>query len=203
MVWIFGGGFTIGDAKYSSYAPDFILDRDVVFVSINYRLGVFGFLSTGDLNCPGNWGLKDQIMALHWIKRNIRNFGGNPDKISIVGQSAGSSSVSYIMQSPKSAGRLIEIVTSETVVRFLLGLYSSAIMQSGTSLCLWSLTRTAKEFAFALGIRLGIFSTDSHELVEELRKIDYQRLKRAENDVYYVVMPLLLRATIPFKMTFL
>lgn len=203
MVWIFGGGFTIGDAKYSSYAPDFILDRDVVFVSINYRLGVFGFLSTGDLNCPGNWGLKDQIMALHWIKRNIRNFGGNPDKISIVGQSAGSSSVSYIMQSPKSAGRLIVIVTSETVVRFLLGLYSSAIMQSGTSLCLWSLTRTAKEFAFALGIRLGIFSTDSHELVEELRKIDYQRLKRAENDVYYVVMPLLLRATIPFKMTFL
>lgn len=203
MVWIFGGGFTIGDAKYSSYAPDFILDRDVVFVSINYRLGVFGFLSTGDLNCPGNWGLKDQIMALHWIKRNIRNFGGNPDKISIVGQSAGSSSVSYIMQSPKSAGRLIVIVTSETVVRFLLGLYSSAIMQSGTSLCLWSLTRTAKEFAFALGIRLGIFSTDSHELVEELRKIDYQRLKRAENDVYYVVMPLLLRATIPLKMTFL
>jgi len=203
MVWIFGGGFTIGDAKYSSYAPDFILDRDVVFVSINYRLGVFGFLSTGDLNCPGNWGLKDQIMALHWIKRNVRNFGGNPDKISIVGQSAGSSSVSYIMQSPKSAGRLIEIVTSEPVVHFLLGLYSSAIMQSGTSLCLWSLTRTAKEFAFALGIRLGIFSTDSHELVEELRKIDYQRLKRAENDVYYVVMPLLLRATIPLKMTFL
>lgn len=104
MVWIFGGGFTIGDAKYSSYAPDFILDRNVVFVSINYRLGVFGFLSTGDLNCPGNWGLKDQILALHWIKRNIRNFGGNPDKISIVGQSAGSSSVSYILQSPKSAG---------------------------------------------------------------------------------------------------
>lgn len=200
MVWIFGGGFTIGDAKYSSYAPDFILDRDVVFVSINYRLGVFGFLSTGDLNCPGNWGLKDQIMALHWIKRNVRNFGGNPDKISIVGQSAGSSSVSYIMQSPKSAGRLIVIVTSETVVYFLLGLYSSAIMQSGTSLCLWSLTRTAKEFAFALGIRLGIFNTDSHELVEELRKIDYQRLKRAENDVYYVVMPLLQRATIPLKM---
>lgn len=185
MVWIFGGGFTIGDAKYSSYAPDFILDRDVVFVSINYRLGVFGFLSTGDLNCPGNWGLKDQIMALHWIKRNIRNFGGNPDKISIVGQSAGSSSVSYIIQSPKSAGKLIIFTT--IFLFFVLGLYSSAIMQSGTSLCLWSLTRTAKEFAFALGIRLGIFSTDSQELVEKLKKVDYQRLKRAENDVYYVV----------------
>lgn len=60
-------------------------------------------------------------------------------------------------------------------------------MQSGTSICLWSLTRTAREMAFALGARLGIFTADTRELVEELRKVDYHRLKRAENDVFYVV----------------
>lgn len=104
MVWIFGGGFTIGGAEYSSYAPDFILDRDIVFVSLNYRLGAFGFLSTGDLSSPGNWGIKDQILALRWVKRNIKSFGGNPNRITIVGQSAGSASISYILQAKKTTG---------------------------------------------------------------------------------------------------
>ncbi|XP_066143101.1 juvenile hormone esterase-like [Euwallacea fornicatus] len=171
MVWIFGGGFTFGDAKYSSYAPDYLLEKGIVFVSLNYRLGVLGFLSTGDFSSPGNWGIKDQILALRWVKKNIRVFGGNPKKITILGQSAGSSSVSYILQTKKSQG-----------------LYSSAIMQSGSSLCLWSLTRTARELAFGLGVRLGILTADSKVLVNELRKVDYQRLKRAENDVYYVAI---------------
>ncbi|KAL1498381.1 hypothetical protein ABEB36_009188 [Hypothenemus hampei] len=171
MVWIFGGGFTIGDASYNSYAPDFLLNRNLVFVSLNYRLGVLGFLSTNDLNCPGNWGIKDQVMALRWIKRNIQAFGGNPEKVTIVGQSAGSASVSYILQSKKTEG-----------------LYSGAIMQSGTSLCTWSLTRNAREFAFTLGARLGIFTADSKHLIHELRTVDVRRLKRAENDVYYVAI---------------
>ncbi|XP_050302252.1 esterase FE4-like [Anthonomus grandis grandis] len=171
MVWIFGGGFSIGGSEYSSYAPDFLMDRNIVFVSLNYRLGAFGFLSTGDLNCPGNWGLKDQLLALKWVKDNIEAFGGDPEKITIAGQSAGSASVSYILQNPQSKG-----------------LYRSAIMQSGSSLCLWSLTRTAREIAFAIGARLGIFTTDSGELIRKLRKVDYQRLKRAENDVYYVAI---------------
>lgn len=171
MVWIFGGGFTIGGAEYSVYAPDFLLDRDIVFVSFNYRLGAFGWLSTEDLNCPGNWGLKDQVLALQWVKNNIGAFGGNPEKITVVGQSAGSASVSYLLQTKKTEG-----------------LYNAAIMQSGSSLCLWSLTRTTREIAFAIGARLGIFTADSGELVEELRNVDYQRLKRAENDVYYVVI---------------
>ncbi|CAG9761134.1 unnamed protein product [Ceutorhynchus assimilis] len=171
IVWIFGGGFSIGGADYDTYAPDFLLDRDIIFVAMNYRLGAFGFLSTGDLNCPGNWGLKDQIMALRWVKEHIRAFGGNPEKISIAGQSAGSASVSYILQDKKTEG-----------------LYNSAILQSGSSLCLWSLSRTPREIAFAIGARLGIFTASSEDLVNELRKVDYRRLKRAENDVNYVAI---------------
>nr|WCJ12952.1 carboxylesterase [Dendroctonus armandi] len=171
MVWIFGRGFTIGGAQYSSYAPDFILDRDIVFVSLNYRLAAFGFLSTGDLSSPGNCGIKDQILALRWVKRNIKSFGGNPNRITIVGQSAGSASISYILQPRKTKG-----------------LYHAPIMQSGASICLWSLTRTARQMAFALGARLRIFTADTRELVEELRKVDYHRLKRAENDVFYVAI---------------
>lgn len=105
MVWIFGGGFEAGFASYDLYGPDYLLEKDVVVVSFNYRLGIWGFISTGDLVSPGNNGFRDQVLALKWVKDNIKNFGGDPDRVTIFGQSAGSASVSYHLQSPLSRGR--------------------------------------------------------------------------------------------------
>ena len=105
MVWIYGGAFIQGDSKYTTYGPDYFLEEDVVFVSFNYRVGPLGFLSTEDTNAPGNWGLKDQVLALQWIKDNIKYFGGDSNKITIFGESAGSASVSYLLQIPKAQGK--------------------------------------------------------------------------------------------------
>lgn len=104
MVWIYGGGFVAGNSSYTESAPDYLLEKDIVFVSFNYRLGIFGFMSTEDLACPGNIGFKDQTMALKWVQRNIAYFGGDPKRVTVFGQSAGSASLSYLLQSNLTKG---------------------------------------------------------------------------------------------------
>lgn len=89
MVWIHGGAFILGSGDDAMYGPDYFVTEDVVYVTINYRLGILGFLSTGDRHAPGNYGMKDMVMALKWVKANIVNFGGDPDNITIFGESAG------------------------------------------------------------------------------------------------------------------
>ena len=79
-------------------------------VSINYRLGMLGFLSLADANLAGNMGLLDQVMALKWVQNNVREFGGNPDRVTIMGESAGSWSVFYHMMSPLSKGLFQQVI---------------------------------------------------------------------------------------------
>lgn len=93
MVWIHGGAFIMGSGDDTMYGPDWFVTEDVVYVTLNYRLGILGFLSTGDRHAPGNYALKDMVMALRWVKNNIANFGGDPDNITIFGESAGSVAV--------------------------------------------------------------------------------------------------------------
>ncbi|KAF7281457.1 hypothetical protein GWI33_004747 [Rhynchophorus ferrugineus] len=164
MVWVYGGTFWSGSSRYEEFAPDYLLEKDVLYVAFNYRLGVFGFLSTEDDVAPGNWGLKDQILAMKWVKKNVAAFGGDPEKITVFGQSAGAASLSYLLNS-----KLTE------------GLYRAAIMQSGNALCTWTLTRQAKSNADKLGLLLGILPTDSKTLVKRLREVDYKKLKVVEN----------------------
>ncbi|XP_050391496.1 cholinesterase 2 [Patella vulgata] len=96
MVFIYGGGFVSGDS--SLYGGELLTGyTDVILVTINYRLGPFGFLSTGDEHAPGNVGIIDQRTALKWVNANIDSFGGNSSMITIFGSSAGSSSVMYHM----------------------------------------------------------------------------------------------------------
>ena len=78
IVWIHGGNFVRGSA--ADYEPDYILDEDVVLVTIQYRLGMFGFLSTEDVSAPGNYGMLDQVAALQWVKTNIEAFSGDPNR---------------------------------------------------------------------------------------------------------------------------
>lgn len=104
MVWIYGGSFINGNSSYQRFGPDYLLEQGVIFVSFNYRLGAFGFLSTEDLSCPGNMALRDQTLALKWVQTNIKYFGGNASLVTVFGESAGSVSVSYLLQSKYTKG---------------------------------------------------------------------------------------------------
>ena len=112
LVWIHGGHFISGSGSYQYYGPErFMKDNDIVMVSINYRLGTLGFLSLGTPELPGNAGLWDQVEALKWIQTNIKYFGGDNKKVTIMGESAGSWSVMYQLLSPASAGLFQRVIS--------------------------------------------------------------------------------------------
>ena len=108
--WIHGGALTTGSSREPIYDGTRLADQGIVVVSINYRLGVFGWLAHPELSresplgISGNYGLLDQIEALRWVKRNIRSFGGDPSNVTIAGESAGALSVMYLMAAPDARG---------------------------------------------------------------------------------------------------
>jgi para-nitrobenzyl esterase len=107
MFWIHGGGYSGGGSDEPRHNGDFLPTKGVVLVTINYRLGVFGFLATSDLakednGVAGNYAMLDMVAALHWVKDNIDKFGGDPGNVTIFGESAGSFAVSTLMASPLS-----------------------------------------------------------------------------------------------------
>src|SRR5215467_4162682 len=110
MVWIHGGGFTRGSGISEAYDGENFAGKGVVLVTINYRLGIFGFFAHPALttesghHASGNYALLDQIAALKWVKKNIAAFGGNPDHVTIFGESAGSWAVNALMASPLAKG---------------------------------------------------------------------------------------------------
>jgi para-nitrobenzyl esterase len=110
LVWIYGGGFVSGSAACPIYDGEEIAKMGIVYVAINYRVGVFGFMAHPELTAEsktkssGNYGLMDQIAALKWIKENISAFGGDPEKVTIAGQSAGAFSVQALVASPLTTG---------------------------------------------------------------------------------------------------
>jgi para-nitrobenzyl esterase len=109
IVWIYGGGFTVGSASMANYSGEGLAAKGVVRVNIAYRVGPMGFLAHPDLTKEGgghsgNFGLMDQVAGLEWVKRNIAQFGGDPSNVTIVGQSAGSMSVSLLQMDQKAKG---------------------------------------------------------------------------------------------------
>jgi para-nitrobenzyl esterase len=110
LVWIYGGGFTSGGSAVPIYNGEAFAKKGIVFVSINYRVGVFGFFAHPALtkespnNGSGNYGLMDQVAALKWIQKNITAFGGDPANVTIAGQSAGSMSVNCLVATPLAKG---------------------------------------------------------------------------------------------------
>lgn len=154
MVYIHGGGFYSGSANFIH--PTYVMDHPVVVVVIQYRLGILGFLSTSDEVLPGNYGMKDQVAALKWVQQNIVAFGGDPEKVTIVGQSAGAASTHLHMYSPLSKG-----------------LFRQAISQSGSALASWAVTapQQARERAYALGVITGCSSNSSCALLECLKEL--------------------------------
>lgn len=110
VVWIFGGGFNIGSAAMANYSGEPLAKDGVVRVNVSYRVGALGFLAHPGLTAEsgykgsGNYGLMDQIAALQWVRRNIARFGGDPDNVTIAGQSAGAMSVALLQMSPLAKG---------------------------------------------------------------------------------------------------
>ncbi|HZB89598.1 MAG TPA: carboxylesterase family protein [Terracidiphilus sp.] len=115
MFWIHGGGYLGGSGSEPRHNGDFLPLKGVVLVTINYRLGVFGFLATNELaqeanGAAGNYGLMDMIAALHWVNANIGGFGGDAKNVTIFGESAGSFAVSTLMASPMARGLFSKVI---------------------------------------------------------------------------------------------
>jgi para-nitrobenzyl esterase len=110
MVWIHPGGYQTGSGSTPGYDGEALAKKGVVLVTVNYRLGVFGFFSHPELtkesehHASGNYGLMDQVAALQWVQKNITGFGGDPRRVTVFGDSAGSSSISNLMGSPRAMG---------------------------------------------------------------------------------------------------
>lgn len=146
-----------------------MLSEDVILITINYRLGVLGFMSTGDKSLPGNLGLKDQVLALKWVHDNIEYFGGNPHNVSIWGQSAGGVSVSLHMISQKSRKY-----------------FSTAVAISGTSFQHWSVLsrKKSRDLADSLASRFGCFRKDSRALLKCMQAVNADMLVAAQIWLY-------------------
>jgi len=150
IVWIHGGSFSRGSA--AEYDPDYLLDQDIVLVTIQYRLGMFGFLSTESVEAPGNYGMLDQVAALQWVKQNIAAFSGDPGRVTILGQQAGGASVHYHLLSPVTRG-----------------LFHRAVSMSGSALCWWASLKRPLERARKLAKLVECPKTEVAPLVECLR----------------------------------
>ncbi|RVE50094.1 hypothetical protein evm_005300, partial [Chilo suppressalis] len=162
MVWIHGGAFAVGSGNAFLYGPDHLVGAGVVLVTLNYRLGALGFLSLENDEVPGNMGLKDQVMALKWVRDNIEAFGGDPARVTIFGESAGAASVHLHMLSKASEG-----------------LFHNAIAESGLALSPWALATNPLERAFELGRELGIDTNNTAELLGYLRATPSELIVKA------------------------
>lgn len=134
LVYIYGGGFGSGGAAVPIYDGEATAKKGVVFVVINYRVGIFGFYAHPELtkesghNASGNYGLMDQLAALKWVKQNIKSFGGDPDNVTIAGQSAGSMSVNCLVASPLGKG-LFQKAIAESGASFITGPFGGTTLQ--------------------------------------------------------------------------
>uniref|UniRef100_A0A2A4J1Z4 Carboxylic ester hydrolase n=1 Tax=Heliothis virescens TaxID=7102 RepID=A0A2A4J1Z4_HELVI len=147
MTFIHGGGYFKGSGSMLLYGPNYLVTKGVVLVTINYRLNIQGFLCLRIKENPGNAAMKDQVAALRWVQRNIRRFGGDPDNVTIFGESAGAASVSFHLYSPMSRG-----------------LFHKAITQSGSALSPWAYQFRPVFLASLLAKVMLYESQDPHEL---------------------------------------
>lgn len=163
MFYIHGGSWRVGSAK--DFAPHYLLDRDVLLVVIQYRLGPLGFLSLQSDSVPGNAGLLDQLLALKWVRQHIRHFCGDPENVTIFGSSSGAASVTLFMISP--------LVGSE--------LFRRVIFQSGAARCTWLLDERPVTSARNIAYYANCTSPDLEKLAACLRSVPPQALLAAHN----------------------
>uniref|UniRef100_A0A8D2K0W6 Bile salt-activated lipase n=1 Tax=Theropithecus gelada TaxID=9565 RepID=A0A8D2K0W6_THEGE len=169
MIWIYGGAFLMGSGHGANFLSNYLYDGEeiatrgnVIVVTFNYRVGPLGFLSTGDANLPGNYGLRDQHMAIAWVKRNIAAFGGDPNNITLFGESAGGASVSLQTLSPYNKG-----------------LIRRAISQSGVALSPWVIQKNPLFWAKKVAEKVGCPVDDTAKMAKCLKVTDPRALTLA------------------------
>ena len=155
MVWIYGGAYIIGQSSIYS-AENLTLISDTILVTFNYRLSAFGFLSTNSSRYPGNVGLWDQLLALQWVHAHIADFGGNPNEVTIFGNSAGAASTLLHSLFPGSKG-----------------LFRRLIAQSGSPICPWSFQIDPVTYARRLAHKLGCMQNDLNAAIDCLQTKDF------------------------------
>ncbi len=160
LVWVHGGAFIFGGNKL--YNPEYMMEEDIVLVVVQYRLNIFGFMSLEDSSLPGNYGMLDQVEALKWVQENIEAYGGDPEKVTIIGMSAGGASVHYLTLSPMTTH-----------------LYKNAISLSGSALCWWANIPHPKDRAHALLKEFKCKTADC------MRKVPSDKLMKAHHDLFF------------------
>ncbi|KAJ8714295.1 hypothetical protein PYW08_007915 [Mythimna loreyi] len=164
LVFIHGGGFAFGSGDADLHGPEYLVSKKVIVITFNYRLNVFGFLSMNTEQIPGNAGLRDQVTLLNWVQRNAKYFGGDPDKVTIAGQSAGAVSAHLL-----------------TLSRATQGLFKGAILMSGTAASTFysSSPAYAQVMSKSLLQILGINSTDPDYIHRQLIDLPAKDLREA------------------------
>ncbi|ETN58060.1 carboxylesterase [Anopheles darlingi] len=166
MAFVHGGGFHEGCAK--NQTAEYLLERDVVLVTVQYRLGPLGFLSTGTENIPGNMGLMDLRLALEWVQEYIERFGGDPGSVTLFGQSAGAAAISALIYSPQVPE----------------GLFHRVILQSAGSSSPWVWDTQPSASALEIAIRAGCEPNATLEEAERfLATVDIWTLLRSFFDL--------------------
>jgi len=165
MVWLHPGGFANGSGSATFYGPELLVAKEVVVVTVNYRLGALGFLSLESPAATGNYGLKDIVAALRWVNKNGTVFGGDVNQITVFGCSAGAAAVQLLQLSPSAQG-----------------LFHRAIAQSGSSLNPWASVSNPRERALILARELGASENelaDDESILEFLRGQSSQAIVEA------------------------
>lgn len=175
LVWIHGGGYTFGSANQVEYSGAVLAaTTDVVVVAMNYRLSILGFMSANSPEAPGNVGLLDQVMVLNWIQRNIEHFGGDPDRVTLFGESAGAMSAHAHIMSPMSEG-----------------LFKRAVLMSGTmyNIDFWDMVHESmvkgNKVANIVGCSKGgniDLSSNAEDIIDCFRKKSADELVKAASE---------------------
>lgn len=157
IVFVYGGGFVGGFANDIYYGPHLLLNKCVILVTFNYRVGVFGFLPLALDEYSGNMGLKDQQLALEWVNDHISAFGGNPKQVTLMGHSAGAASVSFHRLNAKSRS-----------------LFKQAYVMSSSALSYYALSESNNktDFMVDLAEKQGIHIRNAVQLMAYIRIVD-------------------------------
>uniref|UniRef100_A0A1B6C6N1 Carboxylesterase type B domain-containing protein n=2 Tax=Clastoptera arizonana TaxID=38151 RepID=A0A1B6C6N1_9HEMI len=163
MVYLYEGSWVLNGNSKQLHGPEYFMDEDIVLVVPNNRLHIFGYMSTEDYVVPGNMALKDQVAALQYVQDNIKFFNGDPDRVTIFGESAGASTTNLHMRSSLSKG-----------------LFKQGISQSGTASSAYSIigVGTSLNFTKSIAARVNCDNVDTQQLVNCLRTIDAEKLAR-------------------------
>lgn len=155
IVFIHPGGFYSLSGQSKNFAgPQYLMDRNIVLVTFNYRLGSLGFLATGTREAPGNLGLKDQVLLMRWLKLHISRFGGDSSSITLLGYGAGAISITLHMVSPMSRN-----------------LFHKAIIMSGSATGQWELPEEQMELAERQARLLMCPTNNLKEMISCLREV--------------------------------